>query len=322
MMTRAVVAACVLLFMCAGMVVLARRLRGVATSRILVSMLFPLSQILIIAFLSFYAIFFDLPTWLFVLSMVLGVACGPVDLALFKALREAEERDLAQERVRLLEEQLRAQEDYLRRLSEDIGEARRIREDIGAELRAVDDLLDHEEAERAAQGLRRVVDIMDSTRRSFCAHRVVDALLSMKATSCEEAGVHASFDVVLPQEASLSSVELCAVFSNLLDNAIHACKKVPDGERFIRLKAHMYAGYLAVRMENSALPGTEERARPVQRRDGALREHGWGMNILRTLADRHEGMFEAGQKGETFTTTVVLKTPSTQVDAEGFPCAS
>ena len=61
-----------------------------------------------------------------------GALCGPVDLVLFKALEESEKRELSRERVRLLEEQLQAQEQYLRRLSADIDEARRVREDVHA----------------------------------------------------------------------------------------------------------------------------------------------------------------------------------------------
>ena len=81
--------------------------------------------------------------------------CGPVDLVLFKALEESEKRELSRERVRLLEEQLQAQEQYLRRLSADIDEARRVREDVARELAAVDDLLQRQEAEQASRGLMK-----------------------------------------------------------------------------------------------------------------------------------------------------------------------
>ena len=78
--------------------------------------------------------------------------CGPVDLVLFKALEESEKRELSRERVRLLEEQLQAQERYLRRLSADIDEARRVREDVARELAAVDDLLQRKRPNRHRGG--------------------------------------------------------------------------------------------------------------------------------------------------------------------------
>ena len=128
MIVRMIIAVGVLLLMCAIMAVLARRLRGVPPTRLLINLLFPFSQLCIVAFLFYYAIAYELPFWMFALVAVVGALCGPVDLVLFKALEESEKRELSRERVRLLEEQLQAQEQYLRRLSADIDEARRVRE--------------------------------------------------------------------------------------------------------------------------------------------------------------------------------------------------
>ena len=152
MIVRMIIAVGVLLLMCAIMAVLARRLRGVPPTRLLINLLFPFSQLCIVAFLFYYAIAYELPFWMFALVAVVGALCGPVDLVLFKTLEESEKRELSRERVRLLEEQLQAQEQYLRRLSADIDEARRVREDVARELAAVDDLLQRQEAEQASRG--------------------------------------------------------------------------------------------------------------------------------------------------------------------------
>ena len=298
MIVRMIIAVGVLLLMCAIMAVLARRLRGVPPTRLLINLLFPFSQLCIVAFLFYYAIAYELPFWMFALVAVVGALCGPVDLVLFKALEESEKRELSRERVRLLEEQLQAQEQYLRRLSADIDEARRVREDVARELAAVDDLLQRQEAEQASRGLMKAVGIMDSSCKRSCEHQVVDALVSMKAAVCAERGIRLELDLALADDVSLPSVELCAVFSNLLDNAVSACGKVPEGARFIKLKARVDAGYLAVRMENSCAPAEpgEARRAPRRSRGDRLPEHGWGLNILKTLADRHDGTLETVQE--------------------------
>ena len=290
MIVRMIIAVGVLLLMCAIMAVLARRLRGVPPTRLLINLLFPFSQLCIVAFLFYYAIAYELPFWMFALVAVVGALCGPVDLVLFKALEESEKRELSRERVRLLEEQLQAQERYLRRLSADIDEARRVREDVARELAAVDDLLQRQEAEQASRGLMKAVGIMDSSCKRSCEHQVVDALVSMKAAVCAERGIRLELDLALADDVSLPSVELCAVFSNLL-------------------KARVDAGYLAVRMENSCAPAEpgETRRAPRRSRGDRLPEHGWGLNILKTLADRHDGTLETVQEDGEYRTTVLLK---------------
>lgn len=101
MIVRMIIAVGVLLLMCAIMAVLARRLRGVPPTRLLINLLFPFSQLCIVAFLFYYAIAYELPFWMFALVAVVGALCGPVDLVLFKALEESEKRELSRERVRV-----------------------------------------------------------------------------------------------------------------------------------------------------------------------------------------------------------------------------
>ncbi|WP_080800217.1 ATP-binding protein [Arabiibacter massiliensis] len=303
-----------LLLMCAFMVMLARRLRGIAPARLLINLLFPFSQLCIAAFLLYYAIAYDLPLWMFVLIVAVSILCGPVDLVLFKMLGESEERELSRERVRLLEEQLHAQEDYLRRLSADIEEACRVREDVARELSAVEKLLDQREAEQASRGLMRAVGLMDATCKRTCEHRVVDALVSMKAAECDKNDIRLTLNLAVADDIGLSSVELCAVFSNMLDNAINACVKVPEGERFVELSARENTGYLVVHMKNSCVTSESVAHRAPRRRGAALPRHGWGLSILQSLADRHDGKLETAQAAGVFTTTVLLRVDSAADD--------
>lgn len=307
-MVRPVVAVVVLLIMGAFSVALVRGRRDMPLSRRLINALFPLSQMCVVAFLFYYAIVYDLPLWVFAATVAAGVVCCPVDAILFKALREAEEKDLVQERVRLLEEQLSAQEGYRERLESDMAEARRIRSDLVAELEHVDACLERQEAMQASEGLQRAVDLMGSSSYCYCEHRAVDALVTMKAKACEEAGVRATVLLDVPEDVPLSSVELCAVFSNLLDNALHACERLPEAERFVDLRSSVQGAYLAVDMRNSCAKEDAAGARAPRggRAGRGLAEHGWGLQIVQGVAERHGGTLLAEGAGGEFRTTVML----------------
>ena len=239
MSARVVTAGAVLLALVVVTVVLARRLGGAPVSRRAVELLFPASQAVVLVFLFYFLLAYDLPAWLFALTAAVGILCGPCDLALFKALRTAEEKELAEERVRLLENQVALQRAHFESLEADADKAKSIRRDVAAELRAADELLDAHEVEHASSCLMHAVDLMDSSVRRFCENSVVDALVTMKAKACDESGVETSFELEVPRDLSLSSVELCAVFSNMLDNALQACSQVPAGARRIELRARI-----------------------------------------------------------------------------------
>lgn len=307
-MIRSIVAVVVLLIMGAFSAALARRRRDLPLLRRLINALFPLSQMCVVAFLFYYAIVDDLPLWVFSVTVAAGLACCPVDAVLFKALHEAEEKDLVKERVRLLEEQLAAQEGYRRRLESDMVEAHRIRSDLVAELEHIDECLERQETMQASEGLQRAVDLMGSSSYCYCEHRAVDALVTMKAKACEEAGVRATVLLDVPEDVPLSSVELCAVFSNLLDNALHACERLPEAERFVDLRSSVQGAYLVVDMRNSCMreDAVGARAKRGGRAGRGLAEHGWGLQIVQGVAERHGGTLLAERDGGEFRTTVML----------------
>lgn len=290
-------------------------------------LLFPISQLAIAGFLLVYVAVFQLPLWLFAAIAASAALCAPADLMLFKALRETEEAELAQTRTSLLEEQVEAQRQYIPRLSAELARAHDVRAELLAQLEEADALLARRQGEQASAELTQAVSALDPADPPLCAHRAVDALVSLKAHACEEAGIRATFELDVPSTVPVPSVDLCAVFSNLLDNALHACEKVEQPRRRLHLKARVVSGYLVVEAENSCLPdpgGPQHQHQqlapripaseqplapttPERRPARGLAEHGWGLSILESLATRHEGSLSIEQSGGVFRTTVALK---------------
>ena len=51
---------------------------------------------------------------------------------------------------------------------------------------------------------------------------------------------------ILPRELSIEDVDLCVLLGNLLDNALEACEKIPEDQRFLRI-------YVSALFSNSIL---------------------------------------------------------------------
>ena len=116
-------------------------------------------------------------------------------------------------------------------------------------------------------------------------------------------------------------MELCAVFSNLLDNALNACAQSPDGERRIEAAARLWGMYLVIDVENSYLRskgqaetvGCSPSGDAGSRRDAASpfpdlsMSHGWGRGIVREVVRRHDGTFEAGVVDDVYRVRAILK---------------
>lgn len=142
----------------------------------------------------------------------------------------------------------------------------------------------------------------------YCRNDVVDALLALKARRAGEEGVAFEVHADVPARVSISDVDLCALFSNMLDNGINGAVKA-EGRRFVRLDVSVHGAMLVVRVVNSCSPksGGAPSAKPGRQRRCAVDSHGWGLDILGALAERYDGSFESAAEGDQWVASLIVR---------------
>ena len=228
-----------------------RQLHGAFLWQKLLCLLFPVSQAALIAFVLWCIVAYHAPAWLLTALSVLAAACGPVDVLLFRVLGEACGHFAAAEQVRELEDEVATQAMLRERSAHERQEADAIRRRIRAELKAAEQNLLERHASKAGESLGRAIGIIGSASSRACQHPAVDSLIDVKALDAKQAGVRFQTQLNVPIDLAIPSVELCAVFSNLVDNALNACQAVPQASRFVNVTARRWGRYFVVDVENS-----------------------------------------------------------------------
>lgn len=275
----------------------------------------PASQVLLAELLMLCCALFDLPLWESFSLACLCVACGPADAFLFRLLDEAFSADEASLRLNFVQQQLQMQEESRKRVRLEAENASRIRAHMIEQLQAAFTQLDVKDAESATLDLERAVELAGNRPARLCSNSAADALLQMKAHLADRQGIAFEVSVDIPTELDIREIELCAVLANLIDNAMHATEKLPADKRIVRVSARMRGRYLAITVRNSFSPEDELAlgASAARRKRAAAKgmlldvEHGWGRDIVRTVAEQHEGTFESSRDGEgLFVASVVM----------------
>ena len=75
--------------------------------------------------------------------------------------------------------------------------------------------------------------------------------MRLKAADAHEIGVRFAVQLHVPLDLALPSAEICAVFSNLIDNALTACRLVAPDQRYVSVAARIWGRYFVVDVENS-----------------------------------------------------------------------
>lgn len=133
----------------------------------------------------------------------------------------------------------------------------------------------------------------------------LDAILNSKLSLAASKDIQVNAKATVPENLSISDIDLCVVVGNLLDNAIEACEKIRDNEaRSIRVYIDVRRGHLYISVMNS----TSGRVLKI---DGVFKTiktgfHGFGIKRIDKVVDRHGGyIHRAGEEG-AFTTEITL----------------
>ncbi len=110
--------------------------------------------------------------------------------------------------------------------------------------------------------------------------------------------------------AFLDAVDLCAIFCNLLDNAIEAVMKIPDREqRMISLKIAPLGNLVHIVVYNNYAEETvlENGAYCTTKSD--RRNHGFGLKSVKMAVEQYRGEMKIYTNGGVFSVNILIPLP-------------
>ena len=130
--------------------------------------------------------------------------------------------------------------------------------------------------------------------RSFCQSTLVNSALSIYLGRAEQAGIRVRQKVNLPPNFSTKESDFAVLLSNLLENALHASQKQPNGEGEISLVIKHSGDRCVLELANRypAPLALGENGLPVSKEAG----HGLGMISLLSFAEKYDAYVDFSQE--------------------------
>lgn len=120
---------------------------------------------------------------------------------------------------------------------------------------------------------------------------ILDTLLEQKKTKAESKGIEVHIQADRIVGLPFSDMEICTLFSNLLDNAIEACEKIEDDRRWVAIQITRKSGMLYLTISNSIKdrPAEQEGKLITNKQNHQL--HGYGIKSVQRIVRKYEGDF-------------------------------
>lgn len=147
---------------------------------------------------------------------------------------------------------------------------------------------------------------------SFCKNALLNTLLHEKKTIADQFEIHCQFQILLPESFDhvFSDITITSLFSNLLDNAIEACKlcDLNDDKRFISLTTDFKANVFMIHMQNSKNPKEIFTHQTNKQQNTHL--HGHGLAIIEEIVMNYNGTYNWFDEGDTFSCHLLFQLPN------------
>ena len=163
--------------------------------------------------------------------------------------------------------------------------------------------------------LNRVSDYLDTISAwtqppegDYTIQPVVNIILTDFLRRCRELDIRASVRVELPPHLPVPDADLCALLTNLLENAIEANKKIPEGvERWLRVAIHIRGQYLYIGVENARFhPVRRSGEQDLPHSDKPGAGHGLGLRSARSTARKYNSELRLKAPPGSFSASTAL----------------
>lgn len=179
------------------------------------------------------------------------------------------------------------------------------RHDYHNHMQALAAYLESGETERARAYLDEINDTLvkvDTVLKT--GNTMVDAILNSKISLMNAKSIRVDATARVPASLAVADVDLCVMIGNLLDNAMEACEKLPEEDRFIRIYISSKGTHLYMSITNSAGKKQTKIGNIFASTKG--RDHGFGLSRVDELVSHYGGYLTRASEDGGYTTEVIL----------------
>lgn len=177
---------------------------------------------------------------------------------------------------------LEHQMQMVRKFHHDINKHMDVLNEMADKVKAPEIEMHSEQLEEVYQGVKPVI---------YCSNPIVNAVLINRIHQCEEKQISFEIDMMNFETKKIKEIDLVALLSNLLDNAIEECERVDHKlKKKIQIKGWKIKNNLFLQVSNTTEKEKIDQSTFQTKKDP--KAHGVGMKIIQEIIENYEGMVD------------------------------
>lgn len=186
-------------------------------------------------------------------------------------------------------------------------ETRRQQHELRHHMLALEEMLSQNRSDRAMDYVRSLQEkITSMPTGKYSDNLVMNAVAGHYLNQAKAEGIRVETGIRAEKILPLKDADLCVLLTNILENALEACHKVPEQQdRFIRLKIEADREHLFLTCDNSTDASTVlSQDDQIHSSKNDPQQHGYGIPAIRHIVDEYCGILKISSKDGCFTVEV------------------
>lgn len=159
-------------------------------------------------------------------------------------------------------------------------------------------------------------EYMDSIKKPFLekpvayrtGHNIMDLILNYKISEADSQNISVRCRIrgYMTYQLSMTDEEVCSLLGNLWDNAIEACQKLEEGERWINFEMRITENKFLMEITNPCGKILWDEDGRLQTTKTDKGPHGIGVRTIKDITERHGGYFNYVLEDHAFRVEVMI----------------
>lgn len=188
-------------------------------------------------------------------------------------------------------------QDKVKKLYHDINNHIACIKNISEEQKNVDIYVD--EINRDLKSYKNVFDT---------GNMILDVILNEKKSICDKENIEFITDVKLLNCEFIDMIDICSIFSNILDNAIEACLKIEDKSinKFIKIRSAIVKQFIVIKCKNSKINNVVLKNGKILTDKNDTFKHGIGLSSVKNSVEKYDGNVKIDIDEDYFSITIYI----------------
>lgn len=204
----------------------------------------------------------------------------------------------------ILEQEIRMYENQFEMIRQSQINTRSLKHDMKHHLKMLSDLVSSGDQDVTLKYLSDMGAFMDGTEEFVTSgNERIDSILNYMIEKAQNANIHTSWKVQIPEQLEISTFDINVILSNLLDNALNALADIPNPTLEILMKYDR--GLLCINIQNNC-SHRQPTAHNIHSVLEAESEHGYGLKNVQRIVEKYHGSLTTDYENDRFHASVLL----------------